>query len=403
MLFKIVLILTCMSTFQCSKFCSDYRTLDVLKRSSYDFSVKLLDSVLQDTKADDFVFSPLATWLQLTSLAEGARKKTLKQILTVTKHSTLQCLKKKWKKLINKMNSDLEVDLTLRNVIIIDKLFGVKKGFVRNVEKLKNTKVLLYNFNNIDKVADGTNDFIEKETDGKVSSIVYPDYFNSTYLVGVGVLYFTGSWKSAFQKQYTQVKDFYSLSGVKVGQVNMMRQSGYFNVTYIPVIKSRVLELPCSNERISMLVFIPKQQKHLLNFFYSLRRIELKSIFTMFKSSGGKYVNLELPRFKMSFEFDNIPELIYDLGARRMFSPNNAEFKGISDYTIFPSMLTQVADVEVTEEGVQARSLTVENLYQNSSEVSDFIANKPFVFMLIDKEIEVILFAGMYGKPTVYE
>ncbi|XP_053620333.1 serpin B11-like [Plodia interpunctella] len=403
MWFKVVLLLTILSVSKCNKYCSDQRTLDVLKRSTYDFSVKLLDSVIQDTKAEDFVFSPLVTWLQLTSLAEGAKKKTLKQILNVTKHSTLQCLKKKWKKLINEMNTDLKNDLQLRNLIVIDKLLSVKKSFLKKVEKLQDVDVLLYNFNNIEKVAEEVNDFVKSETGGTFSGVVEPGYFDSTYLVSVGMVNFKASWKSAFQKDNTEKKDFYSLTGVKIGKVNMMKQTGYFNVTYIPVIKSRVLELPCSIERISLLIFIPKERKHLLNFFYSLRRIELKSIFMMYKNTGQQYLNLELPRFKMDFEYDNIPELIFDLGARKMFTLN-AEFKGISDYTIFTSMMTHVASVQVTEEGIQARSMTTaQNLLKSNNGSMDFVANKPFVYMLVDRELEIILFAGIFSKPEMYD
>ncbi|XP_026758518.2 serine protease inhibitor 3/4-like [Galleria mellonella] len=376
--------------------CSYRRTAAILKRSTYDFSVRLLDRVSQETN-EHFVYSPLSTWLQLASLAEGATNYTLNEIWSITRHHRRYCLKEIWKQIINKMDADLETVYKRKSVLVIDKLLNVKKSFIKNVEKLKSLKVLLYNFNNEIGAADGVNNYIEEATDGEITDVVYPDDFDSTLALMVGAVYYSNAWKMAFNPVYTQLQPFHTRE--YSDNVNMMKQIGYYNITEIPVINSTVLEIPCQDDRVSMLFFLPKSQSA-VDLFYSLRKIHLITIKRLFKNNGPKLVNVELPRFNITTDIDSIPELIHDMGAKRLFHPKRAEFNGISDYPVYTSLMAQVVYIEVTEHGVKGEALA-ENMVLDDKPI-DFIVNKPFAFMLVDKVTDLILFAGAYSVPSVF-
>lgn len=398
-----LIVLTCASSFefrQLSRHCTDERTLYILKRSTYDFSVKLLDRVLQDAEGH-FVFSPLSTWVQLTALAEGARGQTFREIWAVTRHHRRSCMKLKWKKIVNVMETELRPELKLSSAMIIDKLLSVKHSFLEEIGLLNNLEVLLYNFNSDLRAAAQVNEFIKKATAGKISDILFAQDFNMTTLLTVDVMHYKSAWKYNFNPSYTKRKPFYSEMGVEIGEVNMMKQLGYFNMTEIPVLKSKVLELPCGKDgRISMLIFLPNKDDTIWNLFYYMRRVKIMSIFQSFShKSQNKLVSVELPRFNISTDLDNIPELIYDMGVKRMFSPQTAQFEGMTDFSVYASLMTQVARIEVTEEGVVADSV-VENLILDGK-AAKFVVNKPFVFMLVDRTLELILFAGAYMTPSV--
>ncbi|XP_059061290.1 serine protease inhibitor 77Ba-like [Achroia grisella] len=376
--------------------CSESRTRAILKRSTYDFSVKLLDRVSQETDAH-FVYSPLSTWIQLASLAEGAKEDTLNEIWNVTRHHNRYCLKKNWKRIINEMDDDLKTVYKRKSVLVIDKLLNVKRSFIRNVQRLNSFKVLLYNFNNKQRAADKVNDYIEKATDGVITDILYPDDFRATVALLAGGVYFKNAWKMSFNPVYTYPKPFYSIYGNAT--VNMMKQIGYFNITNIPIIHTKVLEIPCEKDRISMLVFLP-ESPYAMDLFYSLHKIQLITVYKLFQRNGPKLVNVQLPRFNMTTDIDSLPELIHDMGAKKLFQPYRAEFKGISDYRVYASLITQIANIEVSEYGVKAE-VALENMVSDNNPV-DFIVNKPFAFMLVDKVNDLILFAGAYSKPSLF-
>ncbi|CAF4770694.1 unnamed protein product [Pieris macdunnoughi] len=60
----------------------------------------------------------------------------------------------------------------------------------------------------------------------------------------------------------------------------------------------------------------------------------------------------------------------------------------------------QKADIEVNEEGTTASGVSGAGTFK--SYPGEFKANRPFLYMIIDKQIEVPLFAGAYSKPSVY-
>ncbi|KAM3958017.1 serine protease inhibitor 14 [Aphomia sociella] len=376
--------------------CSERQTLAILKRSTYDFSVSLLDRICQETEAH-FVYSPLSTWLQLASLAEGANGRTYQEIWRITRHHRRLCFKEKWRNILNKMDTKLKAEYKRKNLLVVDKLFDVNKSFIKQVEKLNSYKVLLYNFNNQESVSTKVNKYIETATDGVFKDVLFPDDFNSTIALIADTMYYKSDWRVSFDPVHTKRQPFYRSESKTT--VNMMKQIGYYNITEVSTIKSRVLEIPCNDNRISMLIFLPNAQT-VWDLFYSLRRINFLSLSKLFTRNGVKLVNVELPRFKITTDIDNIPELLYDMGAKRLFQPDKAEFKGISDYGLYASMMTQVADIEVTESGVKAEAVP-ENLVLDN-EAIDFIVNKPFVFMLVDKNTELILFSGAYSKPSLF-
>lgn len=378
--------------------CSKRSALLLLKRPAYDFSVKLLQRVTEDTDSH-FVYSPMSTWLQLTALAEGATGSTFREIWKVTKHHRNRCFRKKLIEILNNLNRDLHYESKRRSVIAMDNLMAVKKSYVREIQKLYGIKVLLLNFNEPIHSATEVNNAIEEGTGGVINRILYYDDFMSTVLLMSDANYFRSEWKTPFNSAYTKLQPFYSSQGVKIGEVSMMNQIGYYHLVDFPLIDAKVLEIPCATSRISMLVFLPTNKGWVGELFYSLQRTRLTSIFNLYKRERALLVNVTLPRFKQRSEIDNLPELVYDMGIKRIFNPALAEFKGISDYKMYASLMTQISDIEISEKGVTA-GVSADFLVKNDTCV-EFVVNKPFAYMIVDRITEFILFAGVYSVPSV--
>jgi serine protease inhibitor len=130
--------------------------------------------------------------------------------------------------------------------------------------------------------------------------------------------------------------------------------------------------------------------------YYLLPRIRLMTIFNKFRREKAKLINVKLPRFNITSDIDIVPELLYDMGVKRVFHPDLANLRGISDYKIYTSLMTQVAKIEVNEAGVTASAVADFLVSNRVSE--EFTANRPFGYMLVDRKSELILFAGMYSS-----
>ncbi|PZC70819.1 serine protease inhibitor 77Ba [Helicoverpa armigera] len=375
--------------------CSTRSALLLLKRPAYEFSVKMLQRVSQETDAH-FVYSPLSTWLQLSALAEGATGSTFKEIWRVTKHHRNKCFKRQLGNILRQLNKDLSYEVRRKSVIAIDKLMAVKKNYVREVQKLYGIRVMLLDFNEPMKAAREVNDVIEDGTGGVVDQIVYYDDFMSTVLIMSDANYFRSEWKIPFSSE-TTIQPFYSNKGVKIGAVSMMNQIGNYHIADFPHIGATVLEIPCASQRIKMLVFLPKEKLWPSEIFYNLQRTRLTAIFNMYKRQHERLVNVTMPKFKQRTEIENLPELVDDMGIKRIFKPKVAEFKGISKFDVYASLMTQTADIDVNEKGVSAYagSLVIKD------NVTEFNCNRPFAYMIVDKITDFILFAGVYSVPSV--
>ncbi|XP_028160891.1 serpin B6-like [Ostrinia furnacalis] len=91
------------------------------------------------------------------------------------------------------------------------------------------------------------------------------------------------------------------------------------------------------------------------------------------------------------------------MGLRDMFDANRARFPEISDYQLHVSSFIQKADVEVTEEGTVAAAVTEMGFsFRSSVQAENFLANKPFFFMIVDRKTEVPVFSGAYSKPKLF-
>ncbi|XP_028165158.1 serine protease inhibitor 77Ba-like [Ostrinia furnacalis] len=391
------ILLMCASAYAAKYNCSAKSALLILKRPTYEFSVKLLDRVAQDND-NHFVFSPISTYLQLLALAEGANGRTLREIRNVTRHHQNRCFRRKWRWILNRLDAELAIESKRRSLIVLDRLMAIKKPFIREIERLKSMDVMLLDFYNSALSAERANREISDATNGVIKEVFTPNDFNPKIHPGIlmaDTSYYKSDWKIPFDPVYTSSEPFYSRTGKEAGEVLMMTRIDYFNYAEIPVINAKVLELPCgSDDRVSMLVFLPLRNND--DVFYLMQKVRLMSIFNAFKKNKPKLVHVKIPKFKITSDIDNIPELVYDMGVKSVFHPNLANLKGITDFKLYASLMTQIADIEITEKGVQT---AVAGFLVSDKNSIEFFANKPFAYMLVDKKTEIILFGGMYSIP----
>ena len=96
--------------------------------------------------------------------------------------------------------------------------------------------------------------------------------------------------------------------------------------------------------------------------------------------------------------------MLQNLGMTDAFNPELADFSGINGLGgLYISDVIHKAFIAVDEEGTEAAAATAVIVAGITSvyETPQFIANRPFIYLIRDKETGVILFMGRVLDPTV--
>ncbi|XP_011558604.3 serine protease inhibitor 77Ba-like [Plutella xylostella] len=380
--------------------CSVEKAKPGLRRAIYDFATELTTRVAIDSE-NHFVMSPLSLWTLLAAVSEGADSETLVQLKRALRLHPRKCFNSKYYEILRGVvESQGETILERGGAVVIDEGFAVKKAFKSRIDAAGVCKVLTTQFAAAEDAASAINSYVSRATHGAVEEITSPEDLDGKSLLLLDTIYFKGKWTVPFSTADTEVSTFYDEFGGAAGDVNLMFITGDFNVAQIDKIQAKVLELPYAGGKYSMLVFLPYTDVPLVQVIEALNLINLQSIFHLYEKKPARTVMVQLPRFKIESNLDFLVELLQDMGLTQMFD-EQASFPLISDQALYVSTLLQKANIEVTEEGTVASAVS-EAGFSSRLMPEQFVAQKPFLYMIVDKVNEVVLFTGAYSKPSVY-
>jgi serpin B len=109
---------------------------------------------------------------------------------------------------------------------------------------------------------------------------------------------------------------------------------------------------------------------------------------------------LSLPRFKVDEKYD-LPIPLEHMGMVDAFDPQKADFSGMSSTQgLVVSKVLHKSFVEVNEEGTEAAAATGVEVSLTSAQIAeDFCCDHPFLFFIIHRKTNSILFFGRISSP----
>jgi serpin B len=146
-----------------------------------------------------------------------------------------------------------------------------------------------------------------------------------------------------------------------------------------------------------MIIILPREGKF-KKVEHSLDKQKLKPICNAF---DWAIVNLSLPKFKYESSHQISPTLI-KMGITDAFSPA-ADFSGItSGGDLFISDVNHKAIISVDEKGTEAAASTSLGMVSSPyvPKTAEFIANRPFIYLIQHRDTGVILFMGRVMNPA---
>ena len=88
------------------------------------------------------------------------------------------------------------------------------------------------------------------------------------------------------------------------------------------------------------------------------------------------------------------------MGIKTAFSRSNADFSGMlkdPSFPLFISLMKQKTVLEVDEKGSMASSVTVSTVTTGKPDAK-FLANRPFLFAITEKNSNIIFFIGKISE-----
>ncbi|NXC81202.1 SPB13 protein, partial [Cercotrichas coryphoeus] len=377
---------------------------------------------------ENIFFSPLSLSAAFGMVVLGARGSTLEQIEKAATHPWVRLCIGKLKPTTKHLFSCLKCEedegvhsqfqallaevsepgpgccLTIANRLYGEITYPFFQQYLDSTKKFYRAELEPVNFKYTEEeVREKINFWVENETKGKIKDLFAAGFIDpSTVLVLVNAIYFKGKWAVEFKKEDTK-EMYFHLNKNERRKVQMMFQEGYFNMTIIEELKTKVIELQYYNNELSMFILLPEDD---CENFTGLEQLECALTYekltewTSLATMQPLKVKLYLPQFKMeeSYVLNNT---LQEMGVMNVFAWGKADLSGISMKDgLVVSKAIQKTIVEVNEEGTEAGcSMGLLAMPLCCPVTYEFKADHPFLFFIRHNQTNTILFFGRYSSP----
>jgi len=283
-------------------------------------------------------------------------------------------------------------DISIANSIWHRNTLTVKQPFIDINKKYFDAEVQSLDFSKSD-AADIINKWCADKTKNKIKEIVQKPISDNIMMYLINALYFKSKWQNQFNKAQTKLDDFTKSDNQKK-RVNMMEQTT--TLPYYADQHLQCVEMPYGNEAFSMVAVLPENDMDIDQLIEYLDNTTWQDVA---ENLHERKVWLKLPRFKIECDIP-LNDPVMNVGMKQIF---HGGFENISDVGLQVSEIKQKTFVEVNEEGVEAAAVTVISMLEISpgpDSVVQFLANRPFLYLIKEKSTGVILFIGRMDEPV---
>lgn len=370
----------------------DVRTLT--KEQIIEANNELAFDLYSEFRTDkNTVFSPASILFCVGMALAGARGETEEEIAKAFFDGNID---------VHKILSEIRraqlsrsgVTLDIANLLWKLDSFDIKEEYRAVLEKCYQAEVL--SGSSTAKI----NEWCSQKTRGMIKQIVNRAPDPMTLL---NAIYFKGTWATQFKKNLTTKMPFYRHSGEEISVMTMVMKGEEFSGVFVDmdrvVGQVQAVELWYKGDDVSMILVSPENSysSKLDDIEMCLDRESFNSILNSLERSGTQKANLYLPKFRIEEKLD-LNTMLMKLGIEHMFDSVVANFSGISENPVFVDEVVHKAVIDVNEEGTEAAAVTA-MLFASCSvsmQPREFRFDHPFLFFIVDKQMDSILFMGKY-------
>lgn len=330
-------------------------------------------------RGENVVVSPYSAAVALSMLAEGAQGQTRVEFDNALGGVLYKA---------EDLGGSDTVIVKSANSVWIDDDFSPHNRYVNLLEKDFDAFLDALNFADPSTVR-AINNWCSENTNGKITEII-DKLEPGNVMVLINALYFNAPWEEEFDSSMTTDQTFYGVS--KETKVKMMgRKGGYQYAQYQGF---QMIQLPYEGMKYAMYVILPPEGSDLDKLLPMVSEQAFSSAMDMLKQQEVRFF---MPRFKAETSM-LLNKPLQNMGIKTAFT-SAADFSGIAQ--MGPLVLDQVKQkcyIEVAEKGTEAAAVTMAQMKLTSVRPVEKLpvmrVDRPFVFMIADKDNRNILFAG---------
>jgi serpin B len=353
------------------------------------------------------LYSPFSIKYALKMLQEGAANNTFDEINKLIGNTQL-----------SKYTSIDDV-LSLANGLFIRDTFYdyINPNYINTLKENYDAEVVKDEF----KSAANANKWIEDKTFKIIKNMLTDDIVQnpSSVMLIINALAIDMEWKESFSFQYTDGDYFYLDNGEKMKATTMYRKEFGTILSYYIDDSVTVVTLDLKkygNIQFEFMAIMPKG--NLSSFIENFTEEQMDHINKNlnFANNVEDGVVLYIPKFKFNYDLKLKQDLI-NLGIKDAFNYSKSDFSKMEgstdpDKKLYVSEALHKADIEFTEEGIKAAAVTVFGMTAGAGAPDPnrripqplvIPINKPFMFIIRDKDTQDIWFTGTVYEPNKWE
>ncbi len=364
------------------------------------FGFALFQELLKKEANKNLFISPTSISIALAMTyngAEGETKTAMEKTLGLAGMTVRE---------VNDANKDLRtllaapdkgVTLEIANSLWAKQGVEFKRQFMGTNEDFYGAKITALDFAK-EEAPDAINVWVSEATREKIKTIV-DKIPPEMVLYLVNAVYFKGAWEKPFDAKRTMPREFTLFDGKKK-EVPFLNQGGEYET--FKTEKFEAVRLPYGTGKLGMFVLLPNAGVPVGDVAKLLNPKNWEGWLGKMKKLDG---TVALPKFKADYSVA-LKDYLTAMGMADAFEPGKANFTGIAaEPPLYISSVGHKTFVEVNEEGTEAAAVTDVAVGATSAPIQpkerlEFVANRPFLYAIVDKQTGTVLFLGIMGDPA---
>ncbi len=355
--------------------------------SSFDYS---LIKETNKNKSSNYLISPYSIKTVLSIIKDGTNNSSLKELNDV-------------------MGNFRRGNITSKNVVadanllLINKKYkdGINKNYINKIEKSYDAEIKYSNItpNNINK-------WVDNKTNHMIPTLV--DSVNPETLIEViNAISMNASWDSEFDCKNTYISEFNTIDGSIINTIMMVSNDAQYieNDTAKGIIKKYKTYKNDNHKKVNLDFVAIMPNDGIDSYIENFNNDEFRNLLSTKDKYKNEDVSLKLPRFKYNYDFNNLKDILINMGIKSIFdsSADLSKMTESNSKDLYISSINHKSYIEVNEKGTKASAATNASIDKMASEdvPIDIEFDKPFIYIIKQNNSDDILFFGVVYTPTV--
>ena len=358
-----------------------------------DYGWKLYREVLKEgTPGDNQLFSPLSLEFALCMVANGAAGETRSEIeraigLSVTEMNEALC------GILTRVENCKFGTTLLANSVWVknDGSFTVKPEFLQSVADYYSAQV--YRAPLDASTCDQLNAWVKEYTKGMIPHLL-DSIDPSTVLLLVNVLTFDQKWETLYENDQVEKDQSFTDYDGSEAKVTMLSST---ERRYVEGFGFRGF-LKSYEGSYDILFLLPDEGKDV---YETMGALSGENYRALYQNAERTDVRVKIPEFSYDCTYEDLIPTLASTGIERAFSDALADFSDLGESAlgnIYIGMILQKTHIELDRNGTKAAAATVigmKNAAMPPMEVREVILDRPFGYVIFDRETGTPLFLGV--------